>query len=354
MGSTPLGLLYYREKHEKEARELVGKWQASGSGQRTLADAREAVAHEHDFDTWAHLIEWVEAAGREGSPVACFESAVEAVVAGDEPELRKLMRETPSLVRARSTRAPHFEAPVHRATLLHYVAANGVERSRQKTPKNAVAIATILFDAGAEVDALASMYGGEATTMNMLVSSDHPAFAGVEIGLVETLLDHGAAVDGPATSVRTPLFTALAFGHSEAAEVLARRGASVDTLAAAAGLGRRDLAAAFLPAATAEERHRALALATQHGQSEIVAILLDAGEDPNRYNPPGNHAHSTPLHQAALGGHLAAVQLLVDRGARLDQRDKVYHGSPLGWAEHGGRAEVAAFLRSRRTGPKID
>jgi ankyrin repeat protein len=286
--------------------------------------------------------------------VARFESAVEGVVAGDEPELRRLLRESPALVRARSTRRPHFEAPVHRATLLHYVAANGVERSRQKTPKNAVAIATILLDAGAEVDALASMYGGEATTMNMLVSSDHPALAGVEVGLVETLLDHGAAADGPAASAWTPLFTALAFGQSEAAEVLARRGARVDTLAAAAGLGRRDLAAALLPAAAAEERHRALALAAQHGHSEIVRMLLDTGEDPNRYNPPGNHAHSTPLHQAALGGHLAAVQLLVDRGARLDRRDKVHQGTPLGWAEHGGRNEVAAYLRSHATGPTVD
>src|ERR1035438_7912986 len=101
-------------------------------------------------------MEWVEAAGPEGSRGGRFESAVEAVVAGDEPELRRLMRETPSFVRARSTRTAHFEARVHRATLLHYVAANGVERSRQKTSKNAVAIATILLDAGAEVDALAS------------------------------------------------------------------------------------------------------------------------------------------------------------------------------------------------------
>src|SRR5580704_11978360 len=188
------------------------------------------------------------------------------------------MRENTALVRARSTRTPHFEAPAHRATLLHYVAANGVERGRQKTPKNAVAIATILLDAGAEVDALGSMYGGEATTMNMLVSSDHPARAGVEVGLVETLLDRGAAADGPAASASSPLFTALAFGHLEAAELLARRGARVDTLAAAAGLGRRDLAAALLRAATADERHRALALAAQHGRSEIVRMLLDAGE----------------------------------------------------------------------------
>ena len=36
---------------------------------------------------------------------------------------------------------------------------------------------------------------------------------------------------------------------------------------------------------------------------QIVRMLLDAGEDPNRYNPVGAHSHSTPLHQAAVGGH---------------------------------------------------
>jgi ankyrin repeat protein len=40
-------------------------------------------------------------------------------------------------------------------------------------------------------------------------------------------------------------------------------------------------------------------LAAQHGQVEIVRLLLDAGEDPNRYNPVGGHSHCTPLHQAA-------------------------------------------------------
>ncbi len=80
---------------------------------------------------------------------------------------------------------------------------------------------------------------------------------------------------------------------------------------------------------------------------EIVRLLLDAGEDPNRYNPKGNHAHSTPLHQAVWGGHEDVVRLLVERGARLDIRDTIYEGTPLGWAEHGGRAEIAAYLRSR-------
>jgi uncharacterized protein (TIGR02246 family) len=53
-------------------------------------------------------------------------------------------------------------------------------------------------------------------------------------------------------------------------------------------------------------------------RADIVRLLLDAGEDPNRYNPDGLHSHSTPLHQAALAGHDAVVRLLVERGARLD------------------------------------
>ena len=63
-------------------------------------------------------------------------------------------------------------------------------------------------------------------------------------------------------------------------------------------------------------RHRALALAAQLGHVEIVRLLLDAGEDPDRYNPADSHAHTTPLHQAALAGHDAVVRLLVERGAR--------------------------------------
>ena len=79
-----------------------------------------------------------------------------------------------------------------------------------------------------------------------------------------------------------------------------------------------DDAARLLPSADAEARHRALSLAAQHGHSEVIRLLLDAGEDPNRYNLEGNHAHSTPLHQAVLTGSEAVVRLLVERGARLD------------------------------------
>jgi len=274
------------------------------------------------------------------------ESAVEAVVDGNLAALNDALRRDGALVRARSSRVCCFDPPVHRATLLHYVAANGVEAYRQKTPVNAVEIARALLEAGAEPDALADMYGADCTTMAMLVSSSHPADAGLQVPLVELLLDFGAAIEGRGTRKwGAPLFTALTFGMTGAAEVLAKRGATID-LPTAAGLGRVEDAARFLKSADSEARHRALSLAAQQGHAAIVGLLLDAGEDPNRYNLEGNHAHTTPLHQAVLGGHEAVVRLLVERGARLDIRDTIWEGTPLGWAVHGGQAETAAYLRS--------
>ncbi|MBI3682861.1 MAG: ankyrin repeat domain-containing protein [Acidobacteria bacterium] len=313
----------------------------------SLADAQLAIARWYSFQSWPALAEYVEAVTRDGSPVFQFESAVEAVITGDLATLESLLRENPELVRARSTRITHFNPPVDRATLLHYVGANGVEGYRQKTPQNAVAVAQTLLKAGAEVDALADMYGGHYTTMSMLVSSCHPAKAGVQVALVETLLDFGAAIEARGSAQwGSPLMTALAFGYLSAAEALVKRGARVENIAAAAGLGRLADASRLLATAGPESRHRALALAAQHGHVEIVRLLLDAGEDPSRYNPDGNHSHSTPLHQAVLAGHEAVVRLLVERGARLDIKDTIYQGTPLGWAIYAGKTGIETYLRA--------
>ncbi len=314
----------------------------------TLDDARLAIARWYDFRDWPALAPYVEAVSQDG-PVFAFEAAVEAVINGDLAELETSLRRDPSLIRARSSRVCCFDPPVHRATLLHYVAANGVEAHRQRTPANAVAICRALLAAGAEPDALADMYGAQCTTMSMLVSSSHPAAAGLQVPLLELLLDFGAAIEGCGTRKwGGPLFTALLFGMADAAEALADRGARID-LPMAAGLGRTDAAAALLPMADAAARHRALSLAAQHGRTEIVRLLLDAGEDPNRYNPEHMHAHTTPLHQAVLGGYVPVVRLLAERGARLDIRDKIWDGTPLGWAVHGGgreKPQMAECLRS--------
>lgn len=310
-----------------------------GKAELGLEDARAVVAREHGFRDWEHLTAFSVEVHRD--PAARrFEAAAEAVVDGDAPVLRSMLRERPELVRARSLRR-------HRATLLHYVAANGVEGGRQRTPQNAVEICRLLLDGGAEVDALADLYDAECTTMSMLVSSSPPAEGGLQAALAETLLDFGAAFEGPGAKWRSAVTTALVFGFARTAEALVRRGAPVTTLPVAAGLGRLDDVRRLLPLADAANRHAALALAAQHGRAEVVKLLLDQGEDPDRYNPDGFHSHSTPLHQAAWANHEAVVRLLVERGARLDLRDEVHGATPLGWAEHAGRTAIAEYLRSR-------
>jgi len=315
------------------------------AGPAPSAVAFDSVARRYDFADWSALSEFVAAIARRDPEVYPFERAVDAVVNGDVESLEKLLREAPGLVHARSTRVTHFDPKVHRATLLHYVAANGVEGYRQKTPPSAIAIAKTLLDAGAEVDSRADLYGGECTTLSLLVSSCHPANAGLQAPLAELLIDYGASLTGAGSgNWVSPVETALVFGYRATAEVLVKRGAPIGTIAAAAGLGRVDEVAKMLPGSSAEARHRALAIAAETGQVEAVRMLLDAGEDPNRYNPPGTHAHSAPIHQAVWAGHLDVVRLLVERGARLDKRDTIHDGTPLGWARYGGRAEIAEYL----------
>jgi ankyrin repeat protein len=350
----PVALRVFHRCHPRFLDEVV-KWKPRDVGDEEiaaaaldLADAELAVARGYSFRDWAALAEHVGAVLRLDSPVRRFELASEAVIAGDVGALDALLAEDPGLVRARSARVTCHDPPVHRATLLHYVAANGVEGYRQRSPVNAVAVVTRLLRAGAEVDALAGMYGGECPTLTLLVSSTPPAEAGVQVPLVEVLLDAGAAVDGVGVSEwRSPLRTALVFGFTDAAQALVARGARVDTLVLAAGLGRAAEVERMLSSASSKERHGALALAAQLGHAEVVRILLDRGEDPDRYNPEGFHSHATPLHQAVLAGRSEVVRLLLERGARFDIRDRLWNGTALGWANYAGQRELAEALVAR-------
>ena len=127
----------------REAERMEQRWRAfkqanERRAQCLLADAQFFVAREHGFDNWPKFSAHVATLAHPHSEVAIFEAAVDAVVAGDAATLRRLLRDHPRLVTARSTRE-------HRSTLLHYVSANGVEDFRQQTPPNIVEIARILL-----------------------------------------------------------------------------------------------------------------------------------------------------------------------------------------------------------------
>jgi len=347
----PEAIAFFHEKHPRFLDDTI-KWLPKRlnddeirDAQLNIDDARLAVARAYNFRDWQALAEYVAAVAQDG-PVFWFESAVEAVINGDLAALQALLREHPELVTSRSTRITNFDPPAHRATLLHYIGANGVEDYRQKTTPAAVDIARALLKAGAEVDALADMDGGHATTMSGLVSSTPPFEAGLQDALIDVLAGYGAALD--ATSQwGPPALTALVFGFPSAARALIKRGARVDNVAIAAGLGMRDETDRLLAHADVKSRHAALALAAQYGHADVVQLLLDAGEDPSRYNPPGMHTHGTPLHSAAFGGHSSAVQRLVERGARCDMIDTVWQGTPLDWAIYGKQKDIETYLRSR-------
>jgi hypothetical protein len=223
--------------HIKEHHPRLGK--LSDEEIRTasfaLADAQLIIAREYGFESWPKFAKHIEALTRANSPVSKFEAAVDAVITGDLVALKSLLHENPQLIQERSTR-------VHRATLLHYVSANGVEGYRQKTPRNAVEVARLLLEAGAEVNATAGMYGGGAKTLGLVATSFHPAKAGVQIPLMETLLQAGAELDD--APGRSTVNGALANGRPGAAHFLARRGAFLD-LEGAAGIGRLEMVQSF-------------------------------------------------------------------------------------------------------------
>src|SRR5919106_2922795 len=198
-----------------------------------LADAQLVIARMHYFESWPKLVRHIEALEAEDPRVMRFEAAADAIIAGDIPKLRALLEEHPELIHERSTRA-------HRAPLLHFIAANGVEDYRQVSPPNAVDVTRVLLDAGAEVDAATEVYGGGSTALGLVATSSPPREAGVQIPVIDLLLEHGASIDGvkPGDSI---VMAALANNCPDAAVALADRGASVQDVVAAAGVGRFDL-----------------------------------------------------------------------------------------------------------------
>jgi hypothetical protein len=224
---------WIEEVSEFAARKLLGEKRRCA-----LADAQFVIARSHGFMSWAGLVKHIEQLAEKTSSVAQFEAAADAIVSGDMPALKRLLEETPGLAQ-RSTRE-------HRATLLHYTSANGVEGYRQKTPKNIVQIADLLLKSGAAVDAEADVYGGGSTTLGLAATSVHPEAAGVQEPLLQVLLDHGASIDKPDPAGSKPLavVACLANGRPRAGEFLARHGAQLE-LDSAAGLGRMDVVGTF-------------------------------------------------------------------------------------------------------------
>jgi ankyrin repeat protein len=301
-----------------------------------LADAQFVLARSHGFLSWGAFVEHLEALAHGNTEAAAFESAADAIVRGDEQTLQHLLRQHPDLIRARSARE-------HRATLLHYVSANGVENYRQKSPPNAAHITQLLLAAGADVEAEADVYGGGCTALGLVATSSPPRAARVQIAVIDVLLEHGAQIEHPnlAGNNHGAVYACLANGCPEAAQYLAERGARLN-IVGAAGIGRRDVVEPLFDETDPETRELALRYAAGFGQLEVTRFLLDSGIPADAHSGDGE----TALFYAILGDHVEAVRLLLERGAQPGVRTRY---GPVGeaaiWrAAHGGNPDRAAEI----------
>ena len=275
-----------------------------------------------------------------------FRQAVEAIDRGDIITLEDLVTKNLRLIHDRLNypEPGYFKDPY----LLWFVADNPI-----RTGKLAVNIVDItrLLIGFAKNEAADTAQMQLDYTLGLVATGRIPKECGVQIEMIDVLIDAGAKPGGG--------LGALAHGNMEAAAHLIDRGGKL-TLAVAIGLDRMPDVINMTATAGKEELLLALAVAGFYGKPNMVAYLLSLGADPNGYpqNNAGFHTHATPLHQAVYSGSLDAVKLLVEAGARLDLKDKVYEGTPLGWAEYMEKEEspdeqagknfraIAEYLRS--------
>ena len=248
-----------------------------------------------------------------------FEKAVDAVISGDIETLKSLLRREPDLIRLRSSRA-------HGAMLIHYVATNGVEDERQSTPVNAVDVANVLIDAGAEIDATFLDGGSGTTPLVSLVTSFHPHKSGVAAELVSVFVDAGARVDG-LKGDGEPLRLALSSEYPESVEALLECGAKIVNVEIAAGLGELELVEKFIDEGglARRELEEAFWSACKYGHTGVAECLLKRGVD---IDVKGG-ANNTGLMLAAQRGRKDTVEMLLDCGASVALKND-FGGTALG------------------------
>lgn len=200
---------------------------------------------------------------REGDPLAV--ELVAAVRGGDVGGVRVLLDVHPRLARWSivSARGPGRRTPLHVVTDWPGFFPEGP------------AIARVLLSAGADPNARTEGLTGE-TPLHWAASSDDADVAAV-------LIDGGADIEVPHGSIGTPLDNAIGYACWNVARLLVSRGARVDKLWHAAGLGMTARLAELLGsrAWSADEVSQAFFHACDGGQRRAAELLLARGADVN-------------------------------------------------------------------------
>ena len=181
-----------------------------------------------------------------------------------------------------------------------------------------------------------------------------PDKAEAACAIARLLLDAGAKVDAQAGDGRTPLFCAAQHGRRALAKLLLDAGANVNLLA---GDGRSPLAicrdapadgveiAALLVEHGADVKSRdsaqmtALHWAALLGNLKMADLLLQYGAELEARQ----EIQRTPLWLAAAGGHADVVRFLAGKGAKVNAGDK-WDLTPLHAAAGAGDSDVVNAL----------
>jgi ankyrin repeat protein len=169
----------------------------------------------------------------------------------------------------------------------------------------------------------------------LTATSGHPERVGVQIPLMELLLERGAAMD---VGKSGDVVACLHNGRKVAAEFLAARGAWLD-LEGAAGVGALDRVKEFFAedgglkaGGSAQQLANGFVWACEFGRLAVVEFLLEHGA---LADMTLRADRATPLHWAALGGHPEIVGMLLAHGADVNARETSFDGTPVGWAVYG-------------------
>ena len=208
---------------------------------------------------------------------------VEAIHDGDLESLTRLLAEHPGLAAARVEGARGgSRTPLHIVTDWPGYFARGPS------------VVAALVEAGAEVNAPVEGSLHSETVPHWAASTD-------DVEVARALIDTGADIEAPGASIAggTPLDDAVGYGCWQVARLLVERGARVDKLWHAAGLGMttrvQELLAAT-PPPSQQDVTDAFYQACAGGQRRTAEYLLARGADLNGIPPWGEN---TPLDAAA-------------------------------------------------------
>lgn len=296
----------------EDADELSAEFDASGAGQgRTPRDTDYKMRELAHIDPDGNLLLFGSplredpaerpagepAAGQD--PGAAHDPRVieftAALKRGDEARLRALLAADPGLA----------TSLINSCTPLHLFADAPGHRP------NPAGVVSALAEAGADLDAHAAGTWHHETPLHWAASND-------DVELIDALLDAGADIEHPGSSISggPPAESALGYTQWQALRRLYERGATMN-LSRAAALGLMPLVTELAPATPPDSEELALAFwnACRAGQLEAARYLAGRGADINWRAP---WSGQTPLDAARDKHERAVVAWLTESGATSD------------------------------------